>query len=378
MRKKTGEVFCPRYLRRYGVLIALLVLIAPAGVQSRHGGARGQENQAGPALAPEEIVTGLYGAGPGDYVPCVSDDGTVLGITSFCVDENGVVTVADAAGRRLRAYGGGVRRKDVALPEGRRALRVASQGGRTYVLCSRRMGGGEGRRDAEEAGGSAVGDSENAPGASGDGECLSLLVYSDVSCRWEVDETVIALEAPGPGSEFGRNLERGVVLAVCAGEACLYDPHMGRHIRLTLSGGRPLGREFRPRWLSGRPLPCGARVTRYGRGISLLWEDGSRRDMPWLAGSLIGGDSAGRLYMCEIDHEADHANVCVAVYNGDARPVSRWALPGRPGDVRMLGPRVVVSADGGVYEYWSTHSSFHIVRWRVGDRGPTADWTVDL
>jgi hypothetical protein len=68
----------------------------------------------------------------------------------------------------------------------------------------------------------------------------------------------------------------------------------------------------------------------------------------------------------------------VAVYNGSARPFARWALPGRPGKVRMLGTRIHVSAGGDVYEFWSSLNEFHIVRWRTRGVSPQADWTVDL
>jgi hypothetical protein len=311
---------------------------------------------------PEEVLTGRYGTRPGEFLPRESGYGHILGVASFCVSECGEVTVIDASGRRLRVYGrDGSCMGDVEVPEGRVAFRVASTEDRIYALCS---------LERTEEGVRGYGDRTLA---QGDEELLALLVYSLDSKCWLMPETVLRTGAPDVSEYPCRSVEQRIVLVTCAGEAYLYDPHPGVGTRLTVNGCGVASGTPAPVSTAGRPLRCGARAVRFGRGISLLWEKGSRRDMPWLAGSLIGGDSAGLLYMCETDYEGDQPKVRVAVYNGGARPVSEWVLPGRPGEVRMLGPRVTVSAGGDVYEYWSSLNEFHIVRWRSVDPYAGAD-----
>jgi len=380
MSKKSLGLFSIRWRGWFCLLSVCLIVNA-----SLPGGASGAWAGLGKLKGllvsePEEVLTGRYGTSSGEYLPRASAYGHILGIASFCVGEYGEVTVIDASGDKLRVYGrNGYCMDDVEIPEGRVALRVASTEDRIYALCSvTGIGKTEPLGDGETAGNEFEGYAESPGRAQGDEELLALLVYSLDSKCWLTPETVLRVSAPDVSEYPCRSIEERIVLVTCAGEAYLYDPHPGRCTRLTVNGrGVPAGTPAPPS-TAGRPLRCGARAVRFGRGVSLLWEKGSRRDMPWLAGSLIGGDSAGLLYMCETDYEGDQPKVRVAVYNGGARPVSEWVLPGRPGEVRMLGPRVTVSAGGDVYEYWSSLNEFHIVRWRSVDPHPGADWTVDL
>lgn len=303
----------------------------------------------GTACGPKDVAVGRYGRDAGGFWPRMLGDGTVLGITSFCVDQGGGVVVLKAWGRTLVLYSAeGDRIRDISLPERVAALRVAARGGRLYALC--------------------CADRDRAPapqgGNVGHTVKLRLLVLEQDRDDWEECGSVAlpAVAAPAVGRPGA--IETKVTLAGCGGELYLYDPMTCTSIKLADDGAAPVspGGAERAR---GWKLPSGARAVRCGWGISLLWDDGSRRDMPWLAGSLIGGDLAGRVYMCQINDGGHRPQVSVAACDGGALASARWTLPGRPGEVRMLGPRIVVSEDGGLYEFWSTTSEFHIARWRI-------------
>lgn len=255
----------------------------------------------------------------------------------------------EASGRRLVLYSAeGERMRNISLPESVAALRVAARGGRLYALC---------RAERDRA---------PAPQGGNVGHTVKLRLLALERGRDDWEECGSVALPAGAAPAVGRPgpIETKIALAGCGVELYLYDPMTCTSIKLTDEGAAPVSPVGAER-ARGWKLPSGARAVRCGWGISLLWDDGSRRDMPWLAGSLIGGDLAGWLYMCRINDCGHRPQVSVAVYNGGALPSARWTLPGRPGEVRMLGPRIVVSEDGGLYEFWSTTSEFHIARWRI-------------
>jgi hypothetical protein len=348
MKIRTGRGLA---LQLVGALGSVVLVCAPeAAAGGGRGGASGR--------VPRDVVIGTYGRGPMDYERVELADGTVLGISAFCVDERGGVVVLDAAGRRVAVYGpGGARLRDVSLPDSCEGLRVAAAGRRLYALCASRGG----RAAPARAGRTGVGDVVRCVGAraSRPRADLQLIAWRAGTERWEELADVARLPRGRPGGGYGR-----VFLVRCGIEIYLCDPATCASAKLTEGGGPAAGRRVAV-WEKGRRLPSGGRAVRCGWGISLLWEDGSRRDMPWLAGSLIGGDLAGRLYLCEVGGGDDRAKVTVAAYGEGALAVARWSLPGRPGEVRMLGARVIVSDDGGLYEFWSTRSEFHIARWEI-------------
>jgi hypothetical protein len=368
-------------------LIWGVTFVAAACVEAGDGDGEGPDREPQVrAFEVTQVINGTYGDGRDQYGLRIGDDGSFVGVSTFCVAGNGSVFVADSVKRRVLVYeAGGSPRGHIPYPKGWEVLRLAFCRNGLYVLAQRQ------KEEAMPQAGwfDSASLSTWYDGAeflnhvrlSSNGEHprgLGLLRWNDVDGLWGAVATPLAGAGLPHETAGGRSIGDRVWFQSYEGEICLYDPAVAKTFRLTFEGDALCPESLGLPCMNGWLLPFGATVLKQGKTTCLLTADNRAHALPWLEGCLVGADSLGALYVCEVEDDEPKPRVYIAVYDREGLLAARWILPSRSGPVRMLGPRVVVAAGGAVYEFWSSLQEFHILRWESSKKSCEVEETEDL